>query len=181
MKTRSEPSFPHRKCWPIVRPPATGSVTVHPLAPRHTIVVIHRVDGRTVPCLDDHCPFCEAMLRSDERIFFPALRLSDRTHVLVDLPIGHHDVLVGVALRYGSLRTRVIDLSRSKPFANAPIVIKGAVASGELQSIPDFRGLVDELALVWTKNTEYALDCIIGEKTVSKFCAGREIGGRRDS
>lgn len=181
MRTLLEPSEPHHPCLPIVRPPATGKVDVYPLAPRHTIVCLHRMKGRTLPCLDDPCPFCVHLMRQDEKLFFPARRAGDGAIVIVELPRSHHEHLIGVILRYGSLRNVYITLERTMHFANAPIKLSGGKCHAKFTAIADHRTLLDDLARIWTKNVEFALDTIMAENPTSKFDARRAIGGRHDS
>jgi len=180
MRTRQEPSTPFRKCLPFVRPPAVGSIVVEPIQDQHTIVVLHRFQGRSLPCLEPDCFLCEHRIKQEEKIFFLARRRPSADLVIVELPISKHDGLTGATMRHGTMRRFALHMKRKYPANNAPVVLSIELLLGAV-TLNEPASLIDELAWSWCKNVEFAADEIASKKTTSKFAPGCEIGGRDEA
>jgi len=73
----------------ITRPQLHQSLTVRPMVDTVKPFRMHRIAGRSIPCLDHPCPFCNAKQPLDNRIFVLGQLVERCELVFVDVPASH--------------------------------------------------------------------------------------------
>lgn len=158
----------HVRSPKIIRPGQYQPVVGRPRNPSLLLCLVHRFEGRTIPCDGEHCEFHKANIQTEERLFIAIQTRAIRRFCVLDLPASHYAAMEDAKLLYGGLDRGIFRFSRLYPKPNAPIVIKHRPATdgdrlpgNEVEMIP----LMDEIL---ESNRLHALHTLQSEKTGSR-------------
>ena len=124
MRNEESPRASHQPFVKFVRPAPNSPLTVRPLARAAAVSRMHRIGGRSIPCLPEPCPFCAAREPLDNRVYLLAEPQGECSIVFVDLPSAHFAQLDELFNASGCLSKYMLRISRLGPHANSPIGIR---------------------------------------------------------
>jgi len=167
MRTRKEPLWQGMPPCRIVRPSSSFPVWWRPADPAPTVIVVHRYDGRTLPCEENDCPFDSWNVPTEERLFIRVWQADHRGPAILELPPTQWKRIAEIIAEHGALNTLLLAGSRPSGKQNGKIELTVGRTDGKPAELVGMPELIPALRAIWAKNVQTAREALFFKKSTS--------------